>query len=282
MYPNKTTRGFTLIELLVVIAIIAILAAILFPVFAQARESARKTSSLSNTKQQGLGVMMYTQDYDEFYPCNSWDTPPLDATTYDARVPRYLTAMQWVFRVQPYVKNMQIFVCPSDPNPKDGWHCYDNSPLNDNCNTAWGIPTPISYAPNNLVIGYAGWENPNGCFGDGSFIPDWNMAPKSMAAIPSPASTYMLADYGRCDIEDWWVNNLRAANYTAVYNQSAPGGGRQVDNVEPWASRRKLDSAYRHQHGTNISYADGHSKFRNGDDWSDMNHAPDGIIPREY
>ncbi len=288
MSSTKTKSGFTLIELLVVIAIIAILAAILFPVFAQARESARKTSSLSNTKQMGLGVMMYAQDYDEMYPCNSWDTPPLDATSYDARVPRYKTAMHWLFRVQPYIKNKQIFVCPSDPNPKDGWHCYDNTPVNDSCDTAWGIPTPISYAPNNLVIGYGGWENPNGCFGDGSFMPDWNMVPKTMAGIPTPASTYMIGDYGRCDIEDYWVNNLRAANYTAVFNNSAPGGGRTQDQTEPWASRRKLDSVYRHQHGTNISYADGHSKFRNGDqvyagdDWSDMFHAPEGIIPREY
>ena len=63
-------KAFTLIELLVVIAIIAILAAILFPVFAQAREKARQTSCLSNLKQIGLGLMMYTQDYDETYPMN--------------------------------------------------------------------------------------------------------------------------------------------------------------------------------------------------------------------
>jgi prepilin-type N-terminal cleavage/methylation domain-containing protein len=64
-YPRLRTRGFTLIELLVVIAIIAILAAILFPVFARAREAARQTSCLSNLKQLGSGVMMYQQDYDE-------------------------------------------------------------------------------------------------------------------------------------------------------------------------------------------------------------------------
>src|SRR5437879_2648731 len=66
--PTKRSRGFTLIELLVVIAIIAILAAILFPVFAQAREKARQTSCLSNAKQMGLAVMMYVQDYDETFP----------------------------------------------------------------------------------------------------------------------------------------------------------------------------------------------------------------------
>jgi prepilin-type N-terminal cleavage/methylation domain-containing protein len=86
MRKLRKRSGFTLIELLVVIAIIAILAAILFPVFAQAREKARSASCLSNLKQIGLAVMMYTQDYDEIYPANytyrAWDTGsnPLGAT----------------------------------------------------------------------------------------------------------------------------------------------------------------------------------------------------------
>lgn len=101
-------RGFTLIELLVVIAIIAILAAILFPVFARAREKARATSCLSNIKQMALGVLMYTQDYDERLPgvfsqgavgqwgvctCHNWAA--------------------WAINIFPYVKNQQIFYCPS-------------------------------------------------------------------------------------------------------------------------------------------------------------------------
>ena len=75
MRTREAGRAFTLIELLVVIAIIAILAAILFPVFAQARESARKTSCLSNTKQIGTAVIMYAQDYDEIPPETGWDGP---------------------------------------------------------------------------------------------------------------------------------------------------------------------------------------------------------------
>ena len=92
------TRGFTLIELLVVIAIIAILAAILFPVFARAREKARQTSCLSNVKQLTLGILMYAQDYDERLPFG-----------YNGPQPR--TGV--MFQVMPYVKNDDIHNCPS-------------------------------------------------------------------------------------------------------------------------------------------------------------------------
>src|SRR5437667_11863575 len=131
----RTNRGFTLIELLVVIAIIAILAAILFPVFAQAREAARKTSCLSNTKQLGLAAMQYVQDYDEMYPCNSWDTPAIGTSDNDTRDPKFRSAMQWLWRMMPYMKNRQILVCASDPNPKSFW-AYG---LDGSCDDGWGI-----------------------------------------------------------------------------------------------------------------------------------------------
>lgn len=101
--------AFTLIELLVVIAIISILAAILFPVFARARENARRTSCLSNTKQLGLAMMQYVQDYDERYPIGSY----LDGetTTYPDGVVR---VNNWVVRLYPYTKSPQVFNCPSD------------------------------------------------------------------------------------------------------------------------------------------------------------------------
>src|SRR5262245_12114442 len=103
--PPKRS-GFTLIELLVVIAIIAILAAILFPVFAQAREAARKTSCLSNQKQLNNAMLMYCQDYDERYP--NWRTlVPVTPDTPNGKI-------TWVENMQPYCKNKRIWVCPSD------------------------------------------------------------------------------------------------------------------------------------------------------------------------
>lgn len=102
MYSQPRKRGFTLIELLVVIAIIAILAAILFPVFAQARESARLTSCLSNMKQIGMGLRMYSQDYDENFPLRRMQSPTV-------------TEGSWKHAVLPYIKSVQIFQCPTNP-----------------------------------------------------------------------------------------------------------------------------------------------------------------------
>src|SRR5687768_7869258 len=106
--PAGKQSAFTLIELLVVIAIIAILAAILFPVFAKAREKARQTSCLSNEKQVGLGFMQYVQDYDETFPVGI-------KVNGD---PRY--GLGWPAAVYAYVKNKAVFFCPSDQIPSAG------------------------------------------------------------------------------------------------------------------------------------------------------------------
>ncbi|RYG69910.1 DUF1559 domain-containing protein [bacterium] len=105
MKSSSIRKGFTLIELLVVIAIIAILAAILFPVFGRARENARRSSCMSNMKQQGLGVMQYVQDFDEKFPQAYWY--PNDSSSAGGYA-------SWSGTVQPYLKSEQIFVCPSD------------------------------------------------------------------------------------------------------------------------------------------------------------------------
>lgn len=172
MYNRQTNRpraGFTLIELLVVIAIIAILAAILFPVFAQAREKARAISCLSNNKQYALATLMYTQDYDETLPYAVYNVPDLFcvATFYQI--------------VQPYVKNHQITQCPSDAQAIKvadlvGAPCADTPPY-------------TSYVVNFSVL-------PNG------FIPGTSAVP--LAAIPKPSETMMTFD-GNAGLD--FVNN---------------------------------------------------------------------------
>lgn len=106
---TRRKTGFTLIELLVVIAIIALLAAILFPVFARARENARRSSCQSNLKQIGLGIMQYTQDFDERMPQQGGLEQVAGGRTYSP---------SWRVKVYPYVKSTQIFQCPSNPRAR--------------------------------------------------------------------------------------------------------------------------------------------------------------------
>ena len=119
-------RGFTLIELLVVIAIIAILAAILFPVFAKAREKARQTSCLSNVKQLGLAMMQYVQDYDECFPGR------YVTNVYPDYVAPYLP---WYTVIAPYLKNGQILICPSYKS---------QTPIGYGYNT-WGVGSTVGF-----------------------------------------------------------------------------------------------------------------------------------------
>lgn len=123
---SGSRKGFTLIELLVVIAIIAILAAILFPVFAKAREKARQSACTSNLKQIGLGLMQYAQDYDETMPYLWEPSASLDSLSVSRMDGGY--AHFWILAIQPYVKNDQVFQCPSGNHNccfmyKRGYNC---------------------------------------------------------------------------------------------------------------------------------------------------------------
>jgi len=115
---RATRSGFTLIELLVVIAIIAILAAILFPVFARARENARRSSCSSNLRQIGLAIKQYIQDYDERYPGLFSDEGG--------------TEIGWAQNIQPYAKNLQLFQCPSEASPNGSVYKFAPNPYPNN------------------------------------------------------------------------------------------------------------------------------------------------------
>src|ERR1700723_3651328 len=106
---NRSRNAFTLIELLVVIAIIAILAAILFPVFAQAKAAAKKTASLSNVKQLALASLMYTNDYDDNFCAEGYANPNNN----------WGWQMTWQMETAPYIKNTGIFLDPSDSHKND-------------------------------------------------------------------------------------------------------------------------------------------------------------------
>jgi prepilin-type N-terminal cleavage/methylation domain-containing protein len=164
-FSTRTERkkGFTLIELLVVIAIIAILAAILFPVFARARENARRASCQSNLKQIGLGIAQYTQDYDEKLPRRVAGVNA-DGTGGD------IAAQSWRWAIGPYVKSTQLFACPSNTS---------NATLSDD-----GV-YPRSYAVN-------GGDDLTAVGGGTS--PMRRGTGVSLASIPSVAQTLLVGE----------------------------------------------------------------------------------------
>lgn len=260
--------GFTLIELLVVIAIIAILASILFPVFAQAREKARAISCLSNLKQLGTGIMMYTQDYDETMPY--WNF----TNSADGFGGNGVFTSWWFNATYPYVKNIQVLHCPDDNThltpltwwPAVGW--TNEAPAK------WGID-PALY---NAQISY-GMTETMMC---GEINDNWGplSSPITLASLPNPAGTLALGDtFGMTggtiyDGNGSWgylpdPNNPNDPRHgcimykVAYANQGAsnlmsPYGNEDPCNQTPAA----WDSLTRHTLGSNIVYCDGHAKWQ--------------------
>ncbi len=217
-------RAFTLIELLVVIAIIAILAAILFPVFARARENARRSSCQSNLKQIALGFKQYIQDYDELYPtANNTATPGGNGG--------------WVIILQPYLKSTQIFQCPSDtgaPGPLGPMsNGYTDYWMNGNC--AQKNEAAFTAVSNTFLIGDGDGSNQGLAdynatydgFVDGdstktlintSLITAWNtvLGAGAPAAQQQRSSIKHLegANYGFADGHVKWLRNSKPSNDT--------------------------------------------------------------------
>ena len=220
----RRTHAFTLIELLVVIAIIAILAALLFPVFQSARESARRTSCLSNLKQLGIGIMQYTQDNDETFP------PGAEAT-----LPAWSNETDWCIEIYPYVKSADVFICPDDPQ-------------------TWSAPSYWGPVTSYVANGEVAWNNADSAFelyGAMTFTQNGykrSLMPIAMVRQPSvgillaeqdevmPASAGQIADqfydYSTTIIlgQSWGGNQWNQPNgtlaaKTSPYDPTGPNGG---------------------------------------------------------
>jgi prepilin-type N-terminal cleavage/methylation domain-containing protein/prepilin-type processing-associated H-X9-DG protein len=238
---HRSTKGFTLIELLVVIAIIAILAAILFPVFAQARDKARSAACLSNTKQQALAFHMYAQDYDEtmvpLYGYGDW------ASCYPncGQIGHY----PWNKLLIPYVKNKDVYTCPSLSSAN-----WDTLKGAYGPGEAYEFPSVIGYGLNSLLDG------------------------KSLGAIDKPAETVAIAETryyppGHPSYNASWGWYIAHPGPHLVNNS----GNTLVDGLctEEFKLKHNLGNqtctyghtilADRHQGGNNVSWADGHAKY---------------------
>lgn len=231
-----TRKGFTLIELLVVIAIIAVLAAILFPVFAQARGSARNTADLSNIRQIGMAAVMYAQDYDERYvPVGSWNDPAVTPYTNPVMPAPGIPWQGWGLRLLPYVKSKGIFHSPWMPDRATWW----TGP----CASSNGIAITNTYQYN-WFLGRDGsypfdfgsdtyTHTPNGQSLD---------TPLMLAGVSQAANTVAFtlnqaqSPYGNDFGCDW--NTLESSDF---------------DNKLRWRALFRK--------GGNLAFADGHAKF---------------------
>jgi prepilin-type N-terminal cleavage/methylation domain-containing protein len=258
-------HGFTLIELLVVIAIIAILAAILFPVFSQVREKARQSSCLSNMKNIGIALMQYTQDYDERFPF--YRTPCALFGRFAVRDGRYQQngyrgALQWYECIEPYSRNREVFRCPSARLPWQ-WNasCY-----------------PSFQGRTNFRVNYGFNEAVHNDHPDGSRYQIWNRY-GSQASLRQPASFVIIGDnwntflYPASADRDLRVNvRIAFANgdpwrYIGTWTITDPEGGVLGGGCGcPAAVTARISESTwqnwpRHLSGGILIFGDGHAKW---------------------
>ena len=255
--PGPPQKAFTLIELLVVIAIIAILAAILFPAFARARENARRTSCLSNIKQMGLGVMQYVQDSDE-------KMPPSYAVTTQTPSPTGATpwvggAWFWQEIIFPYTKSTQIYICPS------------SSPY------IFNGPYSMNYGANQLVL--IGYETATPIHPAGTPSPTI-----SVASINKVAETYLLMDSGGYDPYPGNSGGVLSSNGWRYLPGAYKNAG--IACLQGLSYTADCENEGRHFDGLNIAFADGHAKWvksvvaiREAQQYNAATHAPSAWDP---
>jgi prepilin-type N-terminal cleavage/methylation domain len=223
--PRGASSAFTLIELLVVIAIIAILAAILFPVFAQAREKARQTACLSNMKQIGIGLMMYTQDYDETLPGNDISVEGIgfDLGFMQPNTGENYTRRNWARDTQPYIKNLALLVCPN--------------------------AQPRSLGANGATSAYRETDFPGG--GNASYLLNQIASTKALAVIPAPANIVYLQEYAYIS-RTAQCRPRRTVDPVTGYTEDYTGT--YVEFNHPFYNAM-------HNGGGNRLYCDGHAKW---------------------
>jgi len=261
MSVRQKSSAFTLIELLVVIAIIAILAAILFPVFAQARAKARQTSCLSNTKQIDLGFQMYKQDYDEWFPYWAWgNSSPKNCSSQPGC--NHFESL-WINAIYPYTKSVAIYRCPSDlanltpENSALYWWFAENPNVSPALQVSKYNMIP-EVTRQSLSMG-ANEHLLNGGFGN-----------PTDALVDRPASTLLVADNITslvCCLSQWRPDRgnpadprhkfiMRRVAYANQCDGTWWGGDQSVHKPE-WDS----NACERHSYGSNIGFADGHAKW---------------------